>query len=161
MTWWHDRTAREQRMIALAGAVVLIVFAVQFVLLPVQDYRQNARSEYEAARSYLTEVQYLAAQIEQQKKAQDERLSPLDGTSVRARVTAEAARLELQVNRIQPDREGGLTVWIDDADPGRVMTWLVDLNQTSGLALGAVSMRQINTAGDVQTQVTFVTGADE
>ena len=160
MQWWVDRSEREQRLLAVGAAIAASLALFQFIVVPLKSYRDEAASTFSEARTYLAEVQTLSAQLQERRGTQQDPQDGMDGASVRARVTAEATRLDLQVNRLQPGRNGELTVWLDDADPGRVMTWLVDLTDGSGLSLGAVSMRQTNPAGDIQTQVTFRAGND-
>ncbi|MET0293855.1 MAG: type II secretion system protein M [Phenylobacterium sp.] len=128
--WWSFRTPRERLMLS-ALAIVLALFALWYGLYaPLLAMRGEAQARYAKAISEQAQLHATVRQIRTLSAAAKppSQLAPEEAI----RTTASAAGLE--VERVEPDPDGGLRVAIAGAPATSLFPWLAVLQREHGLA---------------------------
>lgn len=116
---WVALQPREQRALAIAGAVAAVLVLIYGIWLPSQLAAEKAQSRYESNRALLLQLQAASA--------------PASGGNVAAgsvlRIASDlAAASGLALGRIEPEGDGGVRVWLENADFNAVAGWLATLS---------------------------------
>ncbi len=152
--WWTSRTRREQRLLLAAGALLVALLMVQFVIVPVLRARADARTKLQTASQ-------TAALVSQLETVPSATLAPapatpvMDDDAARTETATLAAGRGLVVSRIQTGTSSGqFGIMIDDADPAAVFAWLQENEARTGFSAAAVSMSETRN-GRVRVSVDF------
>lgn len=138
-TWWRAKTRNEQFIIAGLGAAGVVVALWLLVLKPVFAYRAGAERSYASAVELLNEIQAGAAEAQELRKTVDQPAVRAD-EPFRVSAGGSARALGLSVARVQPSQNGGLTLWLEDADPKLLYRWLVRLEQDYGAPVDKITI---------------------
>jgi type II secretory pathway component PulM len=129
---WADRSGREQALLVALGVILAALAGWYLVAAPLLEFRNNARTAYiDSVERYRTlsvgvaRYQALAADREAGASA--------DTQPLRTVVAQRAAAMDLPLSRMVPDEDGRLNVWTENANAEKLMNWLADLEQESGI----------------------------
>lgn len=151
LTLWRDRSDRERLLLSVLG-VLLVGTAYWFLLVaPAAAHRRDAHERYVASVKTLAEVQAAARQVSGVAAAPKR-------VDLRNTIVETAGARQLGIQRLQPEGDGTLTVWLEPATPAQVFGWVADLGETHGIE---VRRATIGKAGDgvVAAQATFAQAA--
>ena len=140
--WWLTLAPRERAV--LTGGVTLLILLIAYfgVWEPLQT-RHTALSEQLAAeRAELRWMQEAAATLEAAPAARDD-ASPRPGSLVGAidRAASETG-LNAAVQRVQPDGDSAVRVWLEQAVFDDFLEWLDALTRQQGMTVGQLTLDQ-------------------
>lgn len=154
--YWHTLTAREQLMIAAAGALAVLVALYFLLLRPLQAYQMESERTLVAATNTLSTVQMRVAQLKATEQAASDANARGESVSLRVAVSRAARGAGVSISRLQPSDDGTLTVWVDSAQSTTLYQWLQTLAEEQGVGPTNV-LFQKNSSGDgLRAQVRFV-----
>ncbi len=153
MQWWQDRTGRERLLIAGAGGLCAILALYQFVYVPVLAYRDSAYRSYLQAEALMQDVAAGAAQANALKQVTARRSA--SDEPLRVTVTTSAHRAGVSITRLEPDANGGLSVWVEEADARVIQGWIADLQGDHGITVEKATIRRHDGKPMVRAQILF------
>lgn len=106
-SWWDEREPRERLLLLTLAAIAAVFVLIFAVVLPLQNAGDQAERDLEQAQTDLRLVQRVAPNL---STGSADRL-PFD----RSALVQAATNRNVRIARIQPDENGALAVWIDDA----------------------------------------------
>jgi general secretion pathway protein M len=150
--WAHYESAapREQLILQLLGAFVLLLIVVLLVVMPLHQYHQNAVASYLQQQETLTWMQTNRALI---GSAAPSARKPGDSLLTIANQSARAAGLTFK--RYEPKGEKGLNLWLEKVPFNQVVTWLAALESTYGVVAVEFSASRRDEAGFVDVRVSL------
>lgn len=113
---WSLLEEREQRALAVLAAA-LLAFVLWGLWLASHRAALKAETQYASARGLLRELQQAAPAA-----------AATGGGSVLRTASDAAAASGLALNRIEPQGDGGVRVWLEKADFNAVARWLAALS---------------------------------
>lgn len=134
LTWWRDRSLREQRMLLVMAALLAVTVLWLGIYRPVQNALSNARARHQEAVVRLGEVRAQAGLIKS-AGALAAPAGPL--ADIVNRAAAEAGFANATV---APQGDRRVSVSIPSARPGPVMTWLARL-EAQGIVVERLNAR--------------------
>lgn len=154
--WWQQLEPRQQRVIAVAGIVLLALLVYLQALEPMAEARQAERervAQQQALLGWLEAIEptVARARTEQRPTADPEGRSLLGITDQ----TARAAGLAGSLTRIEPSGEQQVRVWLDGADFVATMTWLQDFSRDYAVEIRQLSMDRAQRPGQVNVRLTL------
>jgi len=127
LPWWHQRSAREQLLIGIAGALLAALLAWLLILRPLGQARAAAEDEARIAQAQLAQTRALAAAIRA-------RPAPPAGPAheLIGRRLAEAG---LSPTRLEAQGPGQALVEIAAINGRLLIGWAAALEQRDGLVV--------------------------
>lgn len=116
---WAQLQPREQRVLTIAGVLLVLLLLVYGLWLPSRLAAQKAESSYAGNRALLL-------QLQQQGPAPGSNTG--SGGSLLRTASDAAARINLGLTRIEPEGDGRVRVWMEKADFNTVAAWLASLS---------------------------------
>ena len=159
-SWWRQLNQRQQRLLVIAGAVVLGVVIYVGLWEPLALTRQAERervAEQQALNDWLNAI----APVAEQLKREGERASDLGGRSLLGLTdaTARAAGLAGSLSRIEPAGDGQVRVWLENADFVTTINWLQQLSLDYPIEVSHLGMDRAGNDGQVNVRLTLSTNA--
>lgn len=149
--WWEELSLREKRLIAVMLAMLLLAVVVLAIIRPAFGFRSQAAQRLEAAR--MTHEMVLGAPAEAGG-------SFIEGTSLRAAVTAAARENNIRLLTIRLDDTGrAMFVSTEGTSWTAVAAWLGDLESDYGIRVREGSLRRGSGGAGLTVQVTLQSGS--
>lgn len=148
--WWLALTERERRLIAAGAAVTVFLVGWQGLVAPISEYRASAEAEWRTALSQADEARRLARRIRSLTAVTNERDSAID---VRTAAAAAARDNNVSIARLQPMADGGLEVWIEDAEASDVIRWISLLRERHAIGVARASIARRDSDAGIRAQV--------
>lgn len=127
---------KQVLLVALLGlGLAALVFTL--AVLPLHRKLDALRSEQADLATDLAEVKALSLRYQ---TLQNSTMQSATGASLTALVDQSLQNKAFQPSRIQQSEAGALQLRVENVDFAQVLPWLDELEQTPGLALGAVSV---------------------
>jgi type II secretory pathway component PulM len=146
--WFRQREPREQLVLGIGATLAIVIVGWNFVWLPLRDGASELNATVAERSRQLVDLHRaagLSASTAVQANADAPSLLPL--------VDETARKLGLVFERQNPDGPDAITVSFRDARFDRLIGWLIDLEQTYGLAAVNVSFTQSGGQGLVSGQI--------
>jgi general secretion pathway protein M len=151
---WFNGLAARERAIVVGGAAVLVVLIVYAgVVEPLSE--RHARIEREAAQQWA-----LAAWMNQVgdsvRRAGPTRVGG-NGDSLFAAVDRSVRNTALagSLQRVQPEGQQTVRVWLDNAPFDEVVRWVGALERDQGVVVSAMTAERTQNAGRVNARLTL------
>ncbi len=160
--WWQQRNGREQRLLSIAAAVLGLTLLVGGLYLPLLRAGDQARDQVQQAELDLLAGRRYAAQIggTADLAAGSSTLPTGPDRSLMARVDSglRDAGLSSVLSRIEPDGDGRVRLWLDDAPFDGVIAWLEGLTGRVGVKVIDASVDRAAGPGQVRVRLTLERG---
>lgn len=138
LAWWDGSSTREQVMLAVAGALSVMLLISLLIIQPLLSAHDRARDGYAASMRLYRAVEADADALNSLAAAAPASTAPVQ--SLRAVAGSMALRHGIALARMVPGEDGRLTVNIDRAETAAVLAWLVDLDQRFGIRAQASTL---------------------
>ena len=150
---WRQRSARERRLLLLAGGVLIALAGHALVWSPWQAARTRRAADNARLAADLAWLRGLAPQVDAVRASQGS-AAPADGAlPVRLDASLRSAGLGEQVQRLEPGADGSVRVWLNDVSFDALAGWLGTLT-AQGTAVDAFGATPSGTPGQVNAHLT-------
>jgi general secretion pathway protein M len=159
MKAWLDSLAARERVMVMAGAVVLALFLLYALIWsPVRSGYLELQESVVGQRDTLVWMQQSAQQLAQLKRSRGAVASGLGGQSLLALAdrTARADGLGDALKRVEPEGGSNVKVWLEGASFDVTVGWLASLSKKYGVNIDTVTLERVSeTAGRVNARLTL------
>lgn len=157
--YWDRLQARERRVL-LVGAVALVLLILYAVVWePLVDGRARLAREVTEQRALLAWMEQSAREVQVLRGNQASQ--GLGGQSLMSVVdrTARAEGLGEVLERVQPDGEKAVRVWLTQAPFDQSLRWLDKLTTIQGVRITGLVVERGETPGKADLRITLEVGA--
>lgn len=143
--WFNAQTQRDQLALMILTAALVLYGLVAFVLLPVNDARNQMLANNEAAIAQLARVEAKVSQLLElranSEAGQNQNLS--------STLSAAAQNAGLVVKRLQPNSRGEVQVRFESVEFDALLQWLQTIEGNEGLRIVDASLSDAGRSGGV------------
>lgn len=153
--WWLGKTPREQLMLTAAAAVVLLFLIYLLAWQPFMDSLEQKRLQVNSQqitldwmRQQLPEIQRLRAQSGSSgaKRSNEALLTLVDRT-------AKQSQLRQQIQRIKPQGDDKVQLWVEQAAFDTLLKWLGGLSVGHGIQIASLTIDRQELTGIVNARL--------
>lgn len=142
---------KDRKAMLILSAFLGILLIIYGLLLPAFDFKTQAKSHYAQEKAL---YQWLKAQSSLISAEPNNMVKREQSGSALTMVNASAKEFQLELKRVQPQSNGLLRVWLENANFDNALQWMENLNQ-QGQTISDLSIDRV-TAGTVNLRATIV-----
>lgn len=153
--WWLSKTPREQLMLTAAATVALLFLIYLLAWQPFMDSLAQKRLQVNSQqitldwmRQQLPEIQRLRAQgrASGAKRSNEALLTLVDRT-------AKQSQLRQQIQRIKPQGDDKVQLWVEQAAFDTLLKWLSGLSVGHGIQIASLTIDRQELTGIVNARL--------
>lgn len=148
--WYLGREPNEQRVIAALTLAVVLVVLWLGVWKPISDWRALAENRYQNAQAQLD---WLRANEARARSLAQGGAGRGGQRSLLPVITRSAQVQGIQVNRVQPESNGAVSVAIQGQPFNDLLAWLHALQENNGVTVLRLAVDAEGTPGIVNAQI--------
>lgn len=152
---WQQLSSREKRLVILTAVVVMITVVYFMIWQPLQDGIQTSRVRVKAQHQTLAEMQEQAAEARQllaaQRQGNDSRSS--GSLLVIIERTAQSKNLKSRLQKVQPEGEDSVRVWVENASFDQLIDWLALLENRNTIYVSEIIIERQKEPGRVNSRI--------
>lgn len=154
LEWWHQRAPREQAILAAGGSVLLLLLIYLLAWEPAYASLQRhlaARNDARELATWLREIQPRVASLPRSGANRSSNRSMLATVDQ----SAKSSGLGPRVNRIQPEGDNTVQVWIENAPLSSILQWIQSLHEQHGIRVSNFSLDRGKASGTGDARITL------
>ena len=133
-------------LVVFVGALVLYLA----VWAPINSYYESTLLKRDTQFSL---IQYMRASEKQARAAAGTKVARATGQPLITEVSNSARQLGITLNRIQPEGDSAVSIWIDNVSFNDFIDWIERLNDRQGISVEQISIDRQDAPGLVNTRV--------
>lgn len=149
--WYYGREPNEQRIIAGLALVVALTLAWLLMWKPISDWRTVAHNRYQNAQAQLDWVR--ANESRARAVARSGTAASGGERSLLPVITRSAQAQGIEVNRLQPESNGVVSVSIQGQPFNDLLEWLHQLEENNGVTILRLAVDAEERPGMVNAQI--------
>ncbi len=141
--WWFGLQANERRTLIIGGGALTLILIYFAGWVPLQESVATLESQVQEQRSLKNWMEQSAAEMQQLRRGATGQ-APVAGRSLLTMVdqSARSGQLGSSLKRLEPEGENGVKVWLEQAAFDEMMSWLVALEQQSGVSVATITIER-------------------
>ncbi|WP_345335797.1 type II secretion system protein M [Ferrimonas pelagia] len=147
--WWFSRAASEQRLMTVAGPLLLLALLYFGIWTPVANSVEQAEMRVRAGQNALNEVKRDANRYVTLAGAGG--ATQNRGGSLSQVASRSAGSAGIRIARMQPQGDK-LQLWVEDTQFETLMAWLEQLSQQQGVSVEALDVTVAQQPGLIQVR---------
>ncbi|MEN8131500.1 MAG: type II secretion system protein M [Pseudomonadota bacterium] len=156
-SWWLSLQPRER--LTLASAAVFIVLALMYLLAvePFVKQRANMTQRIQAKQQELIWMQQASQQVKQLRAPSPGTKRVSGNRSLLSVVDSSARRQNIRkpIQRIEPEGNNGVRLWIQNANFDILVRWLGSLNTEYGVEVVRATISRTDKPGRVDSRLSL------
>ncbi|MBV7300671.1 type II secretion system protein GspM [Enterovibrio paralichthyis] len=150
IAYWKGLSRREQRLMGVAGAVLVLGALYWGIISPLQARAEQAQQRVVSERNLLVWVNGKKAEIEALRRVSGNR-GQVSALPLNQAVTSSVKRFDLEIVRLQPQQEE-LQVWLKPMPFNALISWLDFLSVNHGISVKFIDIGKNETQGMVDVK---------
>ena len=153
---WQQLSIREKRLVIFTSIVVLITLVYFLIWEPLQDGIQTSRVRIKAQNDTLVQIRNLAAEARQLMAAQRQGGANTRSSSsllVIIERTAQEKNLKSRLQKVQPEGQDGVRVWIENASFDQLIEWLALLEKKNTIYVSEIIIERQKEPGRINSRI--------
>jgi general secretion pathway protein M len=153
---WQQLSIREKRLVIFTSIVVLITLVYFLIWEPLQDGIQTSRVRIKAQNDTLVQIRNLAAEARQLMAAQRQAGANTRSSSsllVIIERTAQEKNLKSRLQKVQPEGQDGVRVWIENASFDQLIEWLALLEKKNTIYVSEIIIERQKEPGRINSRI--------
>lgn len=153
--WWLSKTPREQLALVLAAAALLLFLLYLLAWQPFMEAVEQRRLQVRSQEATLDWMQQNLAEVQRLKSLHRSAGGNSTNEALLTLVdrTAKERRLRQQIQRIKPQGEDSVQLWVEQASFDILMQWLGGLNQQHGIEIESLNLERQELSGIVNARL--------
>ncbi len=153
---WQQLSLREKRLVVITGIVVVITLVYLMIWEPLQDGIQTSRTRLKAQNQTLVTMQEQAAEARLLLAAKRQAGAKTRSSSsllVIIERTAQTKNLKSRLQKVQPEGENGVRVWVENASFDTLIDWLSLLENRNTIYVNEIIIERLKDPGRVNSRI--------
>ncbi|VAW87902.1 hypothetical protein MNBD_GAMMA18-1310 [hydrothermal vent metagenome] len=153
--WFEELGRRERLILIFGGSALLLMLLYSLLWSPLSEQNERLRDDIKNQNMTLAWMQQAAQQVKRGGAQTAQRT--VNGESLLTLVdrTAKSSTLGGSIKRVQPDKDGGVRIWLERVEFNSMMRWLATLSRHHGVVLSNSNIEKQLTPGLVDARLTL------
>lgn len=159
--WYQSLNAREQRIVLFGAIALAIMLFYGLIWDPLSGGVQRLEADTRARSETLAWMEQSSAEVKRLRGAGGQARQQRGGESLLTLVdrSAREGGLGGALQRVQPEQEGTVRIWLEAAAFDDMMHWLAQLERQNGVAVKSATVESAAASGRVSARLELVESA--
>ncbi len=154
-SWWLEKTPREQMALVIATAALLLFL---IYLLAWQPFVEAVEQKRQQARSQQITLDWMEQNLGEIQRLRNLRRATGATQSNEALLTlvdrtAKQSQLRQQIQRIKPQGDDSVQLWVEQAAFDTLLKWLAELSVQHGIQIESINIDRQDLPGIVNARL--------
>lgn len=152
--WFNNLTFRERQMV-LAAVAVIVVFIIYQLWSSFSSHVDELRARVDNQQNIQSWMQQAATEVQQLRGVGATDSRPKGKQLLLGLIdrSARQNKLESNLQKVQPEGEQGVRIWLEKASFDNMVIWLDNLQHQHGLVITDISLDSQDATGTVNARV--------
>lgn len=152
---WFANLAPRERQMVLAAATAIGLFIIYQSWTSFTDHVEKLQNRVDNQQSILTWMQQAAGEVRQLRGSASASARPKGKQLLLGLIdrSAKQNKLGSSLQKVQPEGEQGVRVWLEKAAFDSIVIWLDSLQYQHGLVITDISIDSQQTSGTVNARI--------
>ena len=153
---WQQLSLREKRLVIFTSIVVIITLVYLLIWEPLQDGIQTSRNRVKAQNDILAQIHQQATEARQLLATQKQADSTSRSNSsllVIIERTAQTKNLKSRLQKVQPEGQDGVRVWVENASFDELIDWLALLENRNTIYVSEIIIERQKEPGRINSRI--------
>ena len=152
--WYFSHSARDQKIIIYLLAIIVVSLLWLFCIKPVIDWNIDKKSSAITAYRVFTMIHAASDELKNISK-ENPSSSPKKGSIIP--VISKTANIKnIQLNRLQPDSDTSVTVYLENQSFNVIINWIGQLQENNRIRVSKANIESEESTKLVSAQITFL-----
>jgi general secretion pathway protein M len=153
--WWLSKSQQEQMALVIGAAVLLLLL---LYLMAWQPFTEALERNQQLVKGQQATLSWMEAQLPEIRRLSRSQTRSGRGASNEALLTlvdrtAKQRQLRQQIQRIKPQGDKSVQLWMEQADFDALMKWLGELTEQHGIEIDSLSVDRQELPGLVNARL--------
>ncbi len=151
---WQQLSLREKRLVVITAIIVVITLVHLTIWKPLQDGIDSSRVRVNAQTNTLQSIREQAVEA-QQLRARSSRTAGRSGGSLLVIIerTAQSKNLKSSLQKVQPEGQDGVRVWVENAAFDQLIDWLALLENKNTIYVSEIIIEKQKEPGRINSRM--------
>ena len=152
--WYYSHSSKDQKIINYLLLLIVMSLLGIFCIKPVIDWNIDKKSS--AVTAYRVFNTIHAASDELKKTSSETSLDTANEVSIIPLITKTASIQNIQLNRLQPDLDTSVTVFLENQSFNVIIHWIGQLQENNQIKVTRANIESDESTKLVSAQITFL-----
>ncbi len=151
---WQQLSLREKRLVIIAAIVVVVTLMYFMIWEPLRDGIETSRVRVNAQTNTLQQIRAQAAEAKQLRAIKN-RGGTRGGGSLLVIIerTAQQKNLKSNLQKVQPEGQDGVRVWVENAAFDQLIDWLALLENKNTIYVSEIIIERRQEPGRINSRI--------
>ena len=151
---WQQLSLREKRLVIITAIVVVVILMYFMIWEPLRDGIETSRVRVKAQTNTLQQIRAQAAEAKQ-LRALKSRGGTRGGGSLLVIIerTAQQKNLKSNLQKVQPEGQDGVRVWVENAAFDQLIDWLALLENKNTIYVSEIIIERQKEPGRINSRI--------
>jgi general secretion pathway protein M len=151
---WQQLSLREKRLVIITTIVVVVTLVYFMIWEPLQNGIETSRVRVNAQTNTLLQIREQAAEA-RQLRATKSRSGTKGGGSLLVIIerTAQQKNLKSNLQKVQPEGQDGVRVWVENAAFDQLIDWLALLENKNTIYVSEIIIERQKEPGRINSRI--------
>ena len=151
---WQQLSLREKRLVVITAFVVVVSLVYFMIWQPLQNGIETSRVRVSAQTNTLQKIRDQAAEARQLRTNKSHRSNRGGGSLlVIIERTAQQKNLKSSLQKVQPEGQDGVRVWIENASFDQLIDWLDQLENKNTIYVSEIYIERQKEPGRINSRI--------
>ena len=151
---WQQLSLREKRLVIITAIVVVVTLLYFMIWEPLQDGIQTSRVRVNAQANTLQQIREQASEAKQLRTTKS-RVGAGGGGSLLVIIerTAQQKNLKSSLQKVQPEGQDGVRIWVENAAFDQLIDWLALLENKNTIYVSEIIIERQKEPGRINSRI--------
>ena len=153
---WQQLSLREKRLVVITAVVVIITLVYFMIWEPLQNGIQTSQVRVNAQTNTLRLIREQAAEAKQLRMTKSRAAASAKGGGsllVIIERTAQQKNLKSSLQKVQPEGQDGVRVWVENASFDQLIDWLALLENKNTIYVSEIIIERQKEPGRINSRI--------
>ena len=152
--WYYGHNERDKKILNYVFVAITSLLLWFLCIKPITDWNFDQKSSAVAAYRVFSTIESNSTQLRQTSSKNGIAISKQE--SLIPVITKTASLRNIQLNRLEPDSDDAVTVFVEKQSFNSIIKWIAQLEENNQISVGRLNIESDESTKRIAAQITFI-----